>query len=247
MKHIPPENLRGILFDLDGTLLDIEMDAYINGYVDGLARCFEDLADRMVFAEVLVSSAYALLSARDGEQTNEQFFLSMVARQLGIGTNQLRKRLQHFYRDGLTVLSHLVKPFPRSRAILQSCFDHGLKVALATNPVFPRPAIEARLRNAGLDDFPYHHISSYENSHYCKPNPQFFLDILSRLDLSPARVVMVGNDTTYDLPALHAGIPTFLVDTCLIDHDRIAGRATWRGNHDDLLQFIGNLQKRRND
>ena len=240
-------HIRGILFDLDGTLLDIEMEPYIKGYVDGLARCFEDLTDRMVFAEVLISSAYALLSSRDGEQTNEQFFLSMVARQLGIGQHQLHQRLQHFYKEGLDALAHLVKPFPQSLAILQTCFDKNLKVALATNPVFPRPAIDARLRSAGLADFPYHHISSYENSHYCKPNRQFFLDILDRLELGPDQVIMVGNDTQYDLPARHAGIATYLVDTRLIDHDRLANQATYRGNHDNLLQFIRHLSGCRND
>lgn len=247
MDFYPPENIRGILFDLDGTLLDIEMKAYIDGYIEGLARCFEDLADPMVFAEVLISSAYALLNARSDQMTNEQLFLSMIARQLGIGIPQLRKRLQRFYREGLAALSHLVKPFPESRAIVQSCFDRGLKVALATNPVFPRPAIKARLRAAGLDDFAYHHISSYENSHCCKPHPEFFRDVLHRLSLPAAQVLMVGNDTAYDLPASRAGIPTFLVDTCLIDHDQRAAQATWRGGHDVLLQFIKSLQKRRND
>jgi FMN phosphatase YigB (HAD superfamily) len=247
MQPAPFEPIRGILFDLDGTLLEIEMERYINGYVDGLARCFEDLTDRVVFAEVLISSAYALLANRDGEQTNEQVFLSMIARQLGIGKPQLHQRLQHFLQDGLAALTHLVKPFPQSRSILQSCFDRNLKVALATNPVFPRPAIDARLHSAGLADFPYHLISSYENSHHCKPNREFFLDILTRLGLGPEQVIMVGNDTRYDLPARHAGIATYLVDTCLIDHDQLAGHATYRGNHDDLLQFIRHLPRCRND
>ncbi|MDK2848287.1 MAG: hypothetical protein PWP34_1640 [Desulfuromonadales bacterium] len=247
MTFFSIENIRGILFDLDGTLLDIEMEDYINGYVEGLAGCFEDLIDRMVFAEVVISSAYALLSSRDGEQTNEQYFLSMVASQLGIGKHQLRQRLQRFYKNGLSALSHLVKPFPQSRAILRSCFAKHLKVALATNPVFPRPVIEARLRSAGLDDFPYHLISSYENSRHCKPNPQFFHDILARLNLEPQQVLMVGNDTRYDLPARHAGIATFLVDTCLIDHDKIIRKATYRGNHDDLLKFVRRLPEGRKD
>lgn len=247
MSIVPPKDIKGILFDLDGTLLNIRMEAYIDAYIDGLARCFEDLADRMVFAEVLISSAYALLSNRDGEQTNEQFFLSLVASQLGIGREQMLERLQRFYRDGLTSLAELIRPFPQSRAIMQSCFDKNLKVALATNPVFPGPVVEARLRSAGLDDFPYHHISSYENSHYCKPNPRFFLDILAKLELDPSQAVMVGNDTHYDLPSPRTGIASFLVDTCLIDHGGLDRNATWRGDHNDLLQFVRRLPERRND
>lgn len=247
MGFTPSRQIQGILFDLDGTLLNIRMDAYIRAYIDGLARCFEDLADRMVFAEVLISSAYALLASRSGEQTNEQFFLSLVASQLGIGKEQMLKRLQHFYQEGLASLSEMVRPFPQSRAIVQSCFDKNLKVALATNPVFPRPVVDARLRSAGLNDFPYHLISSYENSHYCKPNPEFFLNIVSRLELDPSQVVMVGNDTQYDLPAPRTGIATFLVDTCLIDHGKLAGNATWRGDHNDLLHFLRQLPECRND
>jgi FMN phosphatase YigB (HAD superfamily) len=241
------QSVKSILFDLDGTLLSIEMEAYIDGYIDGLARCFEDMVDRLVFTEVLLDSAIALLNADDGGQTNEEHFLALVTRQLGISRTQLHQRLELFYRTRLDALAPLVKPFPLSRRILRRCFERGFQVALATNPVFPRPVIDARLRWAGLDDFPYHLISSYENSHFCKPHPRFFRNILTILNISAHEAIMVGNDTRYDLAAQQAGIATFLVDTCLIDRDGLSHTAAFRGNHANLLDFIEHLDKGRSD
>jgi len=234
--------LDGILFDLDGTLLNIQMQPYIDGYIDGLSRCFEDLVDRMVFAEVLVSSAYAMLSVEDEHQTNEQFFLELVARQLGIATPELRRRLEHFCRNGLHVLEPLIEPFPEANEILQHCFQQGMKVALATNPVFPLQVIEARLRWAGIDRFPFHLVASYESCRFCKPHPRFFADILEDLGLTPEKTLMVGNDTHYDLAAGQLGILTYLVDTCLIDQEQRAKEADFRGGHRDLLHFIRQLK-----
>jgi FMN phosphatase YigB (HAD superfamily) len=243
---LPP--IEAILFDLDGTLLNIEMDAFIAGYVLGLARHFSDLANRCRFADTVVSSAFDLLKADQGEQTMEKLFLGLLKERLGIDEDLFRDRLSQFCHNGLYRLQPLVRPFPLARRILQCCFDNGLRVIIATNPVFPRPVVEARLKWGQLDDFPFELITSYENCRYCKPHRQYFVDILRSQGLDPRQTIMVGNDTEYDLPAQRAGLATFLLDTCLIDRHNRSAHADFCGSHQDLLELVHSIvANRRNN
>ena len=233
---LPP--IQAILFDLDGTLLSIEMDAYISGYVRELGRHFSDLANRCRFADTVVTTAFDLLNADQGEQTMEELFLALLEERLGIGAQLFRDRLRQFCENGLHRLAPLVRPFPLARRILRHCFDSGLQVIVATNPVFPRPVVEARLKWGQLDDFPFDLITSYENCRFCKPHRQYFDDILHSQGLEPRQTIMVGNDTEYDLPAQQAGLVTFLLDTCLIDRHNRSAHADFRGSHQDLLELV---------
>ncbi len=233
---LPP--IEAILFDLDGTLLNVEMDAYISGYVRGLARHFSDLANHCRFADTVVASAFDLLNANQGEQTMEELFLTLIEERLGIDGTLFRDRLNQFCNNGLQCLAPLVRPFPLVRKILQECFDSGLRVIIATNPVFPLPVVEARLKWGQLDDFPFELITSYENCRFCKPHRQYFVDILHSQGLSPQQAIMVGNDTEYDLPAQRVGLTTFLLDTCLIDRNNRSAHADFYGSHQDLLELV---------
>ncbi len=233
---LPP--VEAILFDLDGTLLNVEMDAYISGYVRGLARHFSDLANRCRFADTVVTTAFDLLKSDRGEQTMEELFLALLEERLGIDGELFRARLNQYCDNGLNRLAPLVRPFPLARKILQHCFDSGIRVIIATNPVFPLPVVKARLKWGQLDDFPYDLITSYENSRYCKPHRQYFTDILHSQGLSPKQTIMVGNDTEYDLPAQQAGLTTFLLDTSLIDRQNRSAHADFFGSHQDLLELV---------
>ena len=44
-----------------------------------------------------------------------------------------------------------------------------------------------------FDDFDY--VTTYENSHNCKPNPQYFIDLLNKFNLKPSEVILFGNNT----------------------------------------------------
>jgi FMN phosphatase YigB (HAD superfamily) len=233
--------VKAVLFDLDGTLLQVEMNAFIPAYIDKLAVHFADVAERRAFTRVVRAATFALIQSDDGETTNEELFHAAIERQLGIDGRLFGQRLERFYDDGMADLEGLIRPLPLARNILARCFERGLKVVIATNPVFPRAVVEARLRWGGLADFPFELVTTFENSRYCKPNPRYFHDVLDHLGLVPEEVVMVGNDTEHDLGARDAGIATFLVDTWLVDRLDGAYRADIRGGHMDLFRFVGRL------
>ena len=68
------------------------------------------------------------------------------------------------------------------------------RLVLATNPIFPAVATESRIRWAGLEPEDFVLYTTYENTGYCKPNPEYYRDILKKLDGDPDECLMVGND-----------------------------------------------------
>ncbi len=238
LRFDPAPALRGVLFDLDGTLLQVEMEEFIPAYIAGLGRHFHDLAQPEPFARSVKSAIRTLLSEEDGTTSNEARFLAILEASLGIPAALFPERLRAFCDDGLGELAPLVRPLPLARSILERCFVGGLKVAIATNPVFPRAVIEARLRWGGLADFPYDLVTSYENTRFCKPQTGFFREVAAVLGLEPEACMMVGNDTSHDLAARVAGIPTFLVDTFLVDRSQGQFAADFRGGHGELLRWL---------
>lgn len=236
--------IKNILFDLDGTLLNIEMNTFVANYVAGLANCFVDLTNRRDFTVAVLHSAFDMLRSNDESQTNEEYFLSLISLRLNIGPALFKTRLEEFYSNGLQCLAPMVQAFPLSRRILQHCFDHDLRVIIATNPLFPRPVIEARLKWADLNEFPFHLVTSYENCRFCKPHPRFFQDILLSQNLKPEESLMVGNDPQFDLAAAEAGIATFLLDP-LSSHVDKTFHADFSGCHQDLLHLIESITENR--
>ena len=81
---------------------------------------------------------------------------------------------------------------------------------IATNPLFPAIAMQQRLQWAGVADYPYRLVTSYENSRACKPNPLYFQQILEELGLPASAALVVGNEWG-DMVAGHLGCQTFFL------------------------------------
>lgn len=236
-------DLKGVLFDLDGTLLQVDMNRFIPAYVDGLAEVCADLAEHRRFTDVLLQATWALLRSDQGECSNQQLFHFAIERHLAISPDLFSQRLQRYCNDHLPSLAPLITPHPLVPQILRGCFERGFKVVIATNPVFPRPLVEARLDWGGMGEFPFDLVTSYENTRFCKPNRGYFEDILQTLGLEPQHCLMVGNDTEHDLAAGAAGIATYLLDTWLIDRGGSL-RPDYRGGHEELCNLLESLPVR---
>ena len=185
----------------------------------------------------------ALIAADDG-RLNAEAVTEVLERQLGISPAEGAMRFRSFYLNGLSDLQQLVEPLPQAPELLTTCIDRGLRIVIATNPVFPREVVEARLNWGGIDNVDYALVTTLENSHYCKPHSKYFTQVLATLGLTADQAVMVGNDTEHDLAARKVGIPTFLVDPWMIERNGDNYSYDWRGDHRDLKKFlltIGNM------
>ena len=125
---------------------------------------------------------------------------------------------------------------------MKLCKEHGFRTALATNPLFPAIATENRIRWAGLNPEDFEFYTTYENSSFCKPNPDYYRDAASRMGLKPEECLMVGNDVDEDAKAASSiGMQVFLLTDCMINKHESDISVYPKGNFDDLMQFISNI------
>ena len=111
-------------------------------------------------------------------------------------------------------------------------------MALATNPIFPAIATQKRIRWAGLKPEDFEIYTTYENSRHCKPNPEYYREILKTLNVKPEECLMVGNDVAEDMVAETVGMKVFLLSHCLINKEHKDISKYPRGDFYKLMEFI---------
>lgn len=204
--------LKAILFDLDDTLLGNDMDRFLPGYFDLLGRFAEKYLPRDRFLPELLISTEAMIRNVDPALSNRDVFWQTFAQRTGLDSVELEAFFEHFYRNQFLELQGLTQKRPFAPQLVQFCLDHNLQVVVATNPLFPRIAIEARLEWGGLpvDQFNFALVTGYENMHAAKPQPAYYTEILHKIGCAPEDALMVGNDWDADiLPARSVGIHTY--------------------------------------
>ena len=114
----------------------------------------------------------------------------------------------------------------------------GRRVVLATNPIFPTAATESRIRWAGLRPEDFELYTTYESIGFCKPNLDYYRELLRRLDLQAGDCLMVGNDVEEDMVASQLGMSVFLLTDCMINRRAQDISAFPHGNFDDLTGYL---------
>ncbi|MDI6825089.1 MAG: HAD family hydrolase [Bacillota bacterium] len=206
------QGVRSLLFDLDGTLLGLDIDAFVPVYFEALARRFDGILPAGRLVEAILASTWAMVADRDLSRSNEEVFWSDFLPRVGLERERLDPIFTAFYRDVFPSLGDLARPVPEARRVLGHALSRGYRLVLATNPLFPRVAIVERMRWGGIHDIPFALVTAYEDMHACKPQPEYYREILQLLGASPEECLMVGNDVQEDLAASLVGIRTFLVE-----------------------------------
>lgn len=205
--------MRGVLFDLDGTLLDIDLPGFFDRYFRALTAfmlTIEPSLSASSFANAL-QGATAAMSRQHPAVSNREVFNSSFRASTGVDLAVHGTHLSRFYATEFAALGTACGPRAGARHAVESALSLGLKVVIATNPVFPREAVEERLAWAGLADLPLGSLTSYENMTACKPYPTYFRQAAALEGLDPCDCLMVGDDRTLDLPASDVGMRTYYV------------------------------------
>ncbi|NLA58757.1 MAG: HAD family hydrolase [Firmicutes bacterium] len=231
-----------ILFDLDGTLVHYKFDDFLKAYLEGAARKVAHLIEPQRFVKQLLDATEAMVKSLDKARTNKQVFWDHFANGLEVPLQDLVFLLDEFYLQDYPKIREMigVAPHPVARSLVQQLIGKGYEVVLATNPVFPAVAIYERMRWGGVEDLPYALVTTYENSRFCKPNVQYYAEILEKLGRRPHECIMVGNNTCEDLVAGDLGIKTFLVEDYLVDDGPFSREPDYRGSFEDMVDFLTN-------
>ncbi len=231
-----------ILFDLDGTLLPMDTDTFIKNYLSHLAPRVAPIMDPQEFLKALWAGTEAMMRNFDKEKTNEQVFEEEFLQLTKLDKAEIWPTLDEFYSTIFPTLSHLTSPTPLAKKVVEAAVERGYRVAVATNPVFPKVAIYERLRWAGIIDLPFEVVTVYENSTFTKPHAEYYQEICDRLEVKPEECIMIGNDKQEDLSASKIGMKTFLVEGHVIDRGEPVYPIDDHGTLEQLLEKLVNRE-----
>ncbi len=233
--------IKAVLFDLDGTLLPMNHTDFGKGYYSALAALMAEKGHNpKEFLSNLNSGIKAML-LNDGSKTNEEAFWEALTSIYGEDFRQNEAVFQDFYKNEFRSLEQFTAKNPYSLKILDLCRKKGFKLALATNPVFPPIAIETRLSWNGMTKDCFEFITTYDNSHFCKPSAGYYLEIAERLGVKPEECLMVGNDVSDDMPSSDIGMSVFLLTDCLLNAKPEDLSRYPSGGFNELYSFINDL------
>lgn len=232
--------IRAVLFDLDGTLLGNDMNVFLPHYFRLLSARMSHLIPPEQFLDKLMQATYVMME-NDGRATNEEVFAQAFYPLVGIPRQELEPLFYDFYASDFGQLRTYTQRKPTARAAVQIAFDRDLDVVIATNPLFPSLAIEQRMEWAGVADFPYDLVTTYENSRACKPNLLYFQQIAEALGRRPQECLMVG-DEHMDMVAGHLSCPTFLVPSPATQLQPDTPTPTYRGALEELRDLLAALE-----
>ena len=233
--------LTTVLFDLDGTLLPMDQETFIRAYFGLLAK---KLAPHGYDPKLLIKGIYAGIEAmvkNDGSCSNEDAFWKTFCALLGERCIEDKPVFEEFYRNEFQQVKESCGFTPEAVPLIKRLKARGLRVVLATNPLFPAVATQSRIRWAGMEPSDFEWVTTYENSSFCKPNPAYYEEILGRLGLEAGECAMVGNDVQEDGAAARIGMPVFILTPCLIDRDKGTDMAFAHGGFEELDAWLACL------
>ncbi len=234
-------NLNTILFDLDGTLLPLDADMFMKIYFDEMGKYFADLIDPKMLVSAVWDSTKITVSNID-HKTNEEIFMSAFEKLIEGDLEIYKNRFNEFYDSTFIKAKAAVFENTVIRKSVDILKKKGYMLAIVTNPLFPYKAILQRVQWAGLDPSDFSLITSYEKNHYCKPQIQFYEEVLKDIGKKSEECMMVGNDVQEDIVAGKIGIKTFLIEEHLLHRGKDEIKADYTGNYEEFYAFVSNLK-----
>lgn len=231
-----------ILFDLDGTLLPMNQDRFAGAYVKGLTIAAEPAGYSPMILSTAIMAGTAAMVKNNGEKTNEEVFWDTLERTYGESVKNDIHLFDEFYATDFQKIKDVCGFEPKAAELIRYIKEKGFRVVLATNPLFPSVATESRIRWAGLNPDDFELYTTYETSRYCKPNLDYYREVLKQLHVAPEECLMVGNDVAEDMIAEQLGMKVFLLTDCLINKNNADISIYLHGSFDKLKAFIDNLK-----
>lgn len=234
--------LKAVVFDMDGTLLDINLSAFITVLMKEESSLLAQVGRKnplSVFAAYGRGLLEVNAADHDGARTNRQIFDDCILRHTGIPLSDpvIADVLAYYEREVLPARNDRViaaRPMPGAHKALEAVANRGLRTALFTNPSFSGACIGCRMGWADIGDAPFELVTFMENSRHCKPTADYYREGLAKMGLDPSEVLMVGNDPKRDFP-----VPDFGLKTAYVGGGE-PQRALWCGS---MAGFAENLDR----
>lgn len=229
------------VFDLDGTLLPMDLQKFFDLYNKELAIAFNGLEEPKAIVEKLwASTKHTILS--DDRKSNLDKFFDDFSKRVDGDVESYKNVFDRLYDEGFQNVKACTSTSPEIIQAVEILKEKGYRLVIATNPMLPLKANHHRINWAGLNVEDFDYISSLERNTYCKPKLEFYREVVEEAGIDVSKAIMVGNDVQEDLVARNIGLKTYLITDCLInrggevitDHE---------GNYVDFLNYVKGLKK----
>lgn len=209
---------KNYLFDLDGTLLPMNMESFIKLYFSSLCKRFVPVlhieSDMLVKA---VLSGTEAMTKNDNSKLNKEVFWETASKVCDMDLRKYTGDFDDYYNNEFIAAKQATSVNPFAKKSVEYIKKNGGRLIAATNPIFPEVATRRRLKWAGVSPDDFEFITVYENSGFCKPNLKYFEMICERCSISPEESIMIGNDVDEDLCSSKLGFDTYLITDCIVN------------------------------
>ena len=210
--------LKAVLLDLDNTLILFDEMTYYEAYFKRLDSFFGDDFTPDELKQRVLNGTLAL-GHNKGDKTNLECFLEVFADGLEMSASVLWERFMDFYREVYDGIRVAVAVPEGLQDVLAGLRQAGLKLVIASNPIFPVIAQKKRMRWGDMDPDWFDLFTHMENMRYVKPRVDYFRQACEMVGQAPAECLMVGNDPVNDMAAGKAGLKTYrTTDAAVIDY-----------------------------
>ncbi len=207
---------RGVIFDVDGTLVDSN-DAHTSAWIDALKEFgFTEIAFETVRNMIGMGGDKILPDLTGLSESDDR------------GKKLLERRKQIFLSEYLPEL----RPFPSSRELVER-IKHGGMIAVVASSA-NKKELQRLLRVARVDDL-MDAVTSSDDAEESKPDPDIVQAAVAKTGFDAAQLIMIG-DTPYDVEAAtRAGVPIIGVRCGGWDDRALAGALAVYDDPADVL------------
>lgn len=228
-----------VMFDLDGTLLPLQQEEFVKVYFGELCKKLTPLGyDSKQTVDAVWAGTRAMMK-NDGSRPNTEVFWEMF-RSMCAGLPDAKELCDEFYTTEFNKAKCVLKYEADRRPLIEKLKVAGLRLVLATNPLFPPDGMYTRMGWVGLTPDDFELVTDYDNSTFCKPNPEYFREICEKIGADPAECVMIGNNAVEDTAAAKLGIDVFIVPEFLENPTGADYSAYPQGTLEDAVEYVLN-------
>jgi FMN phosphatase YigB (HAD superfamily) len=234
--------MKTVLFDLDGTLLPIDLETFTNVYLKELVRvCAPKLGCEGKAMVAALWGGTVQMQNNDGSMLNRECFWQHFSQALGVDRELAESSTDEFYSNEFSVIKPLLKKTDLPARWIKTLKEKGYRLVLATNPLFPQSAIKARLDWVGIDAGSFELMTGYNSSSFCKPSLDYYREVLEKIGEKPQNCLMVGNNMREDMCAAELGMDTYLITDFLENPKDDDINAHKNGDYVAFTAFVDSL------
>lgn len=229
--------IKTVLFDLDGTLLPFEQEDFIKVYFGELCKRLAAMGYEPKQTVTSIWAGTKSMIMNDGTRLNSVAFWETF-NSMNPGLPDAKRSCDEFYTHEFDNAKATLKYVPDRKPLIEKLRSAGMRVVLATNPIFPMDGVITRMRWVNLQPEDFELVTCYDNSTFCKPNIKYYEEIFGKLRLKPEECIMVGNSVPEDMVVEKLGVRTFLANEFIENPDKLDVSTYPQGTLDEAVEYI---------